>query len=959
MKIINYIILIFLCLTYSEFGFSINENIRFRKLNTVDGLNSNVIYSLMQDSKGFVWIGTKEGINRFDGYSLVKYALPPEINKNLAHQRINAICEDLSGNIWFGTSKGIIQLQVASGEMIHHSLRFEKKASQSQYINAIVVSEQNDVWVGTRNGLQLYNPKLKMFEQYRHFPYSNNSISYSKGERVINDLCFDGKGNLWIATAGNGLTILNLSIKKKRLFIRSKKNKSLCSNYIESIFKDSQGVMWLATTNGLNKYNSKKEEFTSFNHSDKKATSLLDDALTTITEDKDGYLWIGSKKGLSQFDRNSGEFHHYQNHPSRSESISSNSILSLLADRSGNFWIGTTQGLNSFYSHNLHFDLYRHIPNEQNSLVDNSLRALAVQASGKIWIGTLKDGINSFNPKTSSFKIYKQNRKKERKHNAIKTAYIDKLGRLLVGTDKGILKYNEEEDRFENFNANGRITFKKGVFGILNDTKGNYWFAEIDRGIWQWNPSTNRIKLFKKDTVSGLNSLNNKVLLETVNGDIWVGTQLNGLYKRSVGEEKFKSYQTSKKEGSLSHNRIFAIFEDSKYNLWIGTGDGLCKYDEKSDTFQKYDLNDGLPGKNILSIQEDSNGRLWLGTNNGLSCFDLNNQQFANFYQEDGLQANIFEYKVSCFHPNGQMYFGGNNGLNAFNPSDFEMNTFVPELKFSKVSSSLGDKIINCEEKDNKQINLVSTEKSVFIELSTDSYVQANKNRYSYRLLPQDSTWNLLPLSNHKIELPDLPIGNYTLEVKVSNNDFKWSPKISRLLIDVSRNWSKESGYLYAIITAVMLGLLTWLGFSRRQLKLKQKSNKNAKKKRILNKVSEKEPNEWPKESELLRNFMKEDRLYRDKRFTKAQLANHISWSEVQLSNILRDGLHTNFNDFINQYRVDEVKERLKNPQSRDYTLIAIAEECGFNSKTSFYRIFKKFTGHTPSEYLDQLHNKD
>ncbi|MCZ4694777.1 AraC family transcriptional regulator [Ancylomarina euxinus] len=968
MKIIKYISLVFLFFAFSGSGFSNNGTLRFHKLNTVDGLNSNVVYALFQDSHGFIWMGTKEGINRYDGYSIRSFSLPFESYKNIAHQRINSICEDQLGYIWLGTPNGIIQMDAFSGKMIHYSLPYETKASQSQYVNSIVISNQNEIWVGTRNGLYLFNQENKEFNQYEHFPFSSKSINYSKGERVINDLCFDSQQNLWIATAGNGLTVLDISLKKKRVFKRLKGQNisSISSNYIESIYKDSRGTMWLATSNGLGYYNPEEESFSTYCHSDKISYSILDNSVTTIAEDLDGQLWIGSKKGLDRFDRISGEFYHYQNHPLRPESISSNTILSLLADRSGNFWVGSMQGINYFYTKNLLFDLYQNIPDNKNSLVDNTLRTLVAHPSGKIWIGSLKDGINSFDPKTQNFLSYRMEYGTERwkRHNAIRTAYVDRENKLFFGTDGGVLLYNRVKNCFENFDAQGKIIFKKGVFEIMQDSHGYYWFAEIDKGLWRWHPSKGETQLYKKDSVSGLISTNLKVMHQTSDGDIWVGTHMKGLCKLPYGQTKFISYKHSEKSRSLSNNSVYAIFEDSKKNLWIGTGSGLNKYNKLNESFDIIGVKEGLAGKVVLSIQEDSLGRLWLGTNKGLSCFDVEKQQVANFYQEDGLQGNIFEYKVACKHFGGQLYFGGNNGLNAFNPMDFKMNTYLPNLQFIQVSSSRGivniSRDLSVYDNDIEKIRIDDSERNVSVELTSDSYVEAYKNTYVYRILPQDSTWKPLDLSKHKIELPALEVGDHSLAVKVSNNHMKWSPKVKVLQIEVSRDWSKNSGLLYGLLISSVLILIVWLRKSRfRMIQTKKYNTQQQDKKTIKNisrvKVSAKDVSEWAESTKQLMDFMRETLLYRDKRLTKGQLAVQIGWTEVYLSSTLREGLESNFNDFINSFRVEDVKERLKDPRSRDFTLIAIAEECGFNSKTSFYRTFKKFTDLTPSEYLEQI----
>ena len=969
MKIFKYITLLILCLCFSGYAFSKNETLRFRKLNTSDGLNSNVVYALFQDSKGFIWMGTKEGINRYDGYTLRSFPLPSEYFKNIAHQRINSICEDQQGYIWLGTSNGLVQMDAFSGKMIHHALPYQTKASQSQYVNAIVTSDQNDIWVGTRNGLYRYSQQTKKFNQYEHFPFSSKTISYSKGERVINDLCFDAENKLWIATAGNGLTVLDIALKKKRVFKRSKGNNSklsISSNYIESVFKDSKAVMWLATANGLNRYNPESESFSKYRHSDKNPHSLSDNSIRSITEDLHGQLWVGGKKGLDCFDRETARFYHYQNHPLHPESISSNTILSLLADRSGNFWVGSMQGVNYFNSDKLVFDLYQNIPGEANSLVDNTLRVARVDSTGKIWIGTLKDGINSFDPANGKFRSYrmKSGMKRWRKHNAIRTAYVDKDGKLFFGTDGGVLLYKPEKDRFEIFDAHGKISFKKGVFEIMQDSQASYWFAEIDKGLWKWNPTTAEIHLYKKDSVSGLSSTNLKVIKQRANGDIWIGSHMKGLCRLEKGKNKFRSYKQNKEPGSLSNNRVYAIFEDSNKRLWIGTGKGLNLYHDKVDSFETFGLKDGLSGGVVLSIQEDRLGRLWLGTNRGLSCFDTDKKQVANFYQEDGLQGNIFEYKVACTHPDGQMFFGGNNGLNAFQASDFKMNTFTPNLKFIQATSTRGDLSIHRQEKSQGQvkhkISLLNSDQHVMIDLCSDSYIDAYKNAYAYRILPQDSLWKRLSFSQHQIELPELEVGDYTLEVEVSNNHMKWNPDSSQVHIEVNRDWTQESELLYGLLIALALALIAWLNWFKRKTGDKvnskqQEKNKKTVKKPAAVKPSIKSNEEWTVPIKELNDLMKDKHLYRDKRLTKAYLASQIQWTEAHLSNTLRDGLQSNFNDYVNGFRVAEIKERLQDPQSRDFTLIAIAEECGFNSKTSFYRIFKKFTDLTPSEYLEKI----
>jgi ligand-binding sensor domain-containing protein/AraC-like DNA-binding protein len=959
-------ILVFILILFLYHAKAENKPLRFQKLNAKSGLKSDVVYSMLQDSRGFIWLGTKEGINRFDGYKMRTYSLPEIYQDKIAHQRINALCEDKNGLIWIGTPYGVLQLEPNSGEMKHFLLPYEEKGAQSLYVNDIVVGEDNSIWAGSRNGLYQFNPKENKFVQYPHFPFTSKTIIYSKGERIINDLCFAADGKLWIATAGNGISILDIARKKRQILNHQERKDELSSNYIKSIFKDHEGVMWIATVNGLNRYNSELGIAEVFRNEEGDPLSLSDNFVTAVGEDQNHNLWIGTKKGLDCFKRESEEFQHYQKHPLHPESISSNTVLSFLSEKSGSFWVATMQGVNYFTDADFGFDLYQNIPDDKNSLVDNTLRAAAADRQGKIWVGTLMDGINCFDVGTQTFTSYKieKGNKDWQKLNAIRTAYIDSKENVFFGTDGGLLKYNKGKDRFEAFTAGGEIKFSKGVFEIMEDQEGNYWFSEIDKGLWKWNPKQHKTQLFTEEE-NNLNSTNLKVLLQTKNGDVWVGSHLEGLGRLVKGQEKFINYQQNKEAGSISNNRIYAVFQDSRERLWIGTGNGLNLFNEAENSFTSFTKESGLPGDVILSIQQDSLNRLWLGTNNGLCCFDVENNQFANFSQEDGLQANIFEYKVACSDGKEIMCFGGNNGLNSFNPYHLVFNQYIPGLCFTQISSAQGIYPIanyNDAQKNELSVEIKNTDQNLVVELAAMSFVEPEKNRFRYRISSLDSVWTSLAAGVHEIQVPKLKVGDYKLEVLVSNNHLKWNetPKVIR--IQVKRNWEQYSWLFYGLLLLLTVFVLYFVWLQKRRPKAKSAKPKKAtagKKDLPTDSLPIQTDSEWAGLVKELNDFMEQKALYKDKRLTKGQLANQMGWSETHLSNTLREALHVNFNDFINSFRVKEIKIRLNDPKSRDFTLLAIAEECGFNSKTSFYRIFKKFTGLTPSEYLDQLRKKN
>ena len=949
MGMIRQILIIFFLLIFSVSGYAIGKEVHFKKIDTSEGLNSNVVYSLLQDSKGFLWFGTKEGLNRYDGSKLINYDLPTVPFAKVADKRVNALAEGLDGKIWIGTQLGIVSLNPNNRRTVYYELPYEVKKAQSRYVNAIAISELGEIWIGTRNGLYRFNKLKNQFEQYEYFPFNSKSVSYSKGERLINELCFDKDGKLWIGTAGSGICLLDIVHNKKQFFKRSAKRKEgeLTSNFIEDLFQDRNGKMWVATVNGLHLFDTLNESFIVYRHSNEKANSLSDNYVTAISDDRKGNLWIGTKNGLNYFDVSKGIFHYFKHHPMIEKSISSNNILVVLSEKSGSVWLGSMQGINHFSQNNLNFNLYQNIPGNTESLIDNTLRAAVADSKENVWLGNVRHGVSRFNVVKEEFTTIPlgENVKARKRHKVVRTAYLDQEGQVLFGTDGGVLKYNAKKKTLESFPDEKILKFRKGVFEILQDKKGNYWFSELDKGIWKWNPKNNEVELLNKEK-NKLSNLNVKLMTQVKNGDIWIACHMRGVCRLKKGESTFTTYRDSKKEGSLSGNRVYSIFQDSKERVWIATDRGLNLYNNISDSFSLLNENNGLPGSVVLSIQEDKLGRLWLGTNKGLSCFDIEKNQFANFFKEDGLQGDIFEYKVACTNKQGLMFFGGNNGLNSFNPSEFVMNTYQPKIRFTSYGVAK-----NSDEISGNKIKILHTDEDFKLRVAVMSFCEPEKNRIKYRMISADSAWTILPLGLHEISIDKQLVGEYQLEVMASNNHMKWGEP-SVLEIVVKRDWKEYFWVIYLFIILILSAVFAIVYLKGKRNKSLQKQKSKGSPKRIITNHKSKK---WENYILLLNEFMAKESPYRDKRLTKAQLATQMEWSELQLSNVLREGLQTSFNDFINTYRVNEVKECLKDPKNKDYTLLAIAEDCGFNSKTSFYRTFKRITGKTPSEYMEGM----
>ncbi|TLX76464.1 helix-turn-helix domain-containing protein [Labilibacter sediminis] len=942
-----------------------SQEIRFHRLFVEDGLPSNVVLCLYQDSHGFIWVGTKEGLARYDGHHILPVNMPFNGNNMISDLRIKSICEDHSDNLWIGTDYGVFKYNLEFGTFSHYDLDLDNSLNLSRIVNSIVVSPKGLIWAGTRNGIFFYNESKDRFENYPHFAHHKKYLSISKSERIVNTIFFDRLGYLWIGSGGNGITRLNLEDNSKKIFVNNPLDKnSVSSNFINAIFEDSFGILWFATTNGIARFNREDEEFLNFLKNED-GTGLSDNIVSSIMEDEAGNLFIGTQEGLDYFNRRQNRFTYYQNHPEKDSSISSNTISCCLKDNTGAYWVGTMQGMNSFSKHEYSFELHRAIPGNLNSLSENALRAIVEDNEGMIWIGTQNKGVNRYEISTNSFTLFTSN---DVHRNQILTGFTNRKGEVFFGTTGGMIKFNHKKECFEEFDFQGKYKFSKGVYTFTEDADNNYWFTELDRGMFKYDS--------KLDSVSHVDlkmpgkgdsfTKNIKVLHFDKNGRLWFSIHLGGLGIYDPETEITNLLEFGDK--GLETIQIWDIYEDHR-GIWLGSENGLFHYTYEDDRFINYNVSHGLPGNLVVSILKDDSGRLWLGTNKGLSCFYPEAKTFINYNSPDGLQGEIFEYKVKL-KSGKYLIFGGNHGFNVFKPELFGLNEYVPIPRFTNLTISnhlvkTGEKVgfnvpLENDMSFGKSISLIDTYSNIEFEFSAFSYVDAPKNRYKYQFSgANDTSWVYLEGNKNSISFPLFKPGVYQLKVMASNNDGLWSKTPALIDIHVSRNYRSILGYISNVFLVL---IIIWMLFIYRKSLRKAIVRMGRNEKSRATYMNEPyphfklDPNLSPrikKDLQALIDSMEKERLFLDKQLTKNQLMSHLKISLPHLTMLLKDHLNVGFNDFVNYYRVEAVKKMLDDPKNRDYTLLAVSEDCGFNSKTSFYRIFKKFTGKTPAEYQE------
>ncbi|MCF8242000.1 MAG: hypothetical protein K9J16_11485 [Melioribacteraceae bacterium] len=803
-----------------------SNEITFEHLTPEMGLSQANVHCILQDNKGFLWFGTEDGLNRFDGYRFVIFRHNEKDTTSISDNFIWTLFEDSNNDLWIGTSSGGLNKFDREKEIfIRYQFDPENPASLSHNdVRAIYEDSKNNLWIGTDNGgLNKFNFTTKKFIRYQRKEIDPTSINHNSIRAIVED----AEGFLWIGTNGGGLNRMNVKTGEFKHYLSIAKDKSsLSSNFVWSLYRDNKNNIWVGTdTGGLNKLNSSTEDFTHYLHQADNQNSLVSANVTSIYQDALGLLWIGTEGGLSIFDIQKNKFTNVLNDPTRPSSLSKNFIRNILQDRSGIVWIGTVGGgINKYNRAKKEFIHYQHDPSNSNSLSNNMIRALFEDKNGYLWIGTLGGGLNRYDKIKGQYIHFKKAANSPGiSDNRITSIYEDSKGFLWVGTWGGGLNRlrNYSGDKtsvtfdYYFFDENNPASLpSNAVQAIYEDSHDNLWVG-TESGLALLNRSQNEFVAFTH-SVGDENSLSDnriqsKSIYEDRAGNLWIGTwkglnRIESLKKFIPSDKskiKFISYQRDDDPNSLSDNRIISIYEDpssSKENviLWIGTvGGGLNKMSISNSglpaeqiEFKHYTEKDGLPNNAIYGILGDNRGNLWLSTNNGLSKFDLNNETFRNYNEGDGLQSNQFYWGASYGGESGQMFFGGINGITAFYPAELKDNQHVPEVYITDLQlfnkslpisdeSPLKKSILETDE-----INLSYDDYVITFEFVALDYTVPKKNEYAYMLEGYDMDW--IPAGNRRyVTYSGVGAGEYVFKVRGSNNDGVWNREGTEIKLNI------------------------------------------------------------------------------------------------------------------------------------------------------------------------------
>lgn len=805
------------------------DRIKFEHISIEQGLSQSAVFEICQDTKGFLWFGTEDGLNRFDGYSFKIYRRDPDRPGSLSNNVVRAIYEDRHGVLWIGTEDGLNRYDREKETFSHFTKSEDSHSLSNNNVLAIVEDKSGRLWVGTAGGLNRLDKERKQFTHYKHIPGKTFSLSNDKVTAIYEDEA----GGLWIGTGGGGLNKYN----EEKYIFSSYKNKpgdsrSLSNNFVKTIFEDSYGMLWIGTNEGLNRFDREKNVFTRFEKDPNNNKGLSHNTVYSIFEVDTNDLWLGTNGGgINRWNPAEQEFRHLRNTPEIPHSLSNDFVHVIYRDRGGILWVGTEKGINKFDRKKEKFAGW----DMEATGSDSMVWEIFEDKEGCLWLGT--DGglimLNRDTGKTVHW-THEPNDPNSLSHNRVHAVFEDNQGMLWIGTHGGGLnRFDRRKKEFRHYKhdksePHGSLS-NDNVFAVLEDRAGTLWVGTLGGLNRLDDREAGFFTHWLHDPLNPDSLCNDFVMtmFEDRKGGLWIGTE-GGLSRFDQKKETFSSWEKSPDPNSISDNVILHIHVDKSGTPWIGTAWGLNKFDWEKRTFTRFTKKNGLPNDRINGILEDEEGYLWLSTNAGISRFNPQSREFRNYDVHDGLKSIEFN-GGSCFKSlDGEMFFGGIKGFNFFYPADIEDNPHVPPvvitgfLVFNKsVDVDSGhNAVLEKSIIETKKIVLPYRDNFFAFEFAALDYTTPVKNKYAYKMERLDKEWIEIDTRKRFASYTSVNPGEYIFKVRGSNNDGKWNEEGVLIKIIITPPIWKT--WWFRVFLAVALVLLIFVGYRYRTRRLRE-----------------------------------------------------------------------------------------------------------------------------------------
>ena len=782
---------------------SVEEHYYFKNLSIRNGLSQNTVNAILQDRKGFMWLGTKDGLNRYDGLSFRKFKHDAANPRSIGNSFITSLYEDFNGNIWVGTDAGVYIYYPEKEAFEEFDCQSLEKTRIERSVSMIAGDKQGRVWIAVEaQGMFCYDARQKLL---RNYPLSEISSN-------IKCFTFDSGGTLWLGFYGDGLYYSKDNLATVHPYGSPEDGKrEFEGGVITKIVQGNYNCLYIGSVKeGVSELNLTSGQVRNLLAIDESGESIFCRDLLPYSDNE---LWIGTESGIYIYNLRTAQFIHLRASLYDSYSLSDNAIYALYKDREEGLWIGSYFGGVDYYPRQYTYFAKYYPKNIANSLHGKRVREFCRADDGTLWIGTEDGGLNHFNPKTKEFHFFEPSAGFTNIHGLCMDG-----SHLWVGTfSKGIRVIDTRTGMVLRTYTEGHTPHSlndNSIFSICRTSAGEIYLGTLF-GLLRYNRT--------QDNFDRIPELNGKFVYdikEDSYGNLWLATYANGAYCYDVSVRRWKNYVfDAEDEKSLPYDKVLSVFEDSYRQIWLTTqGGGFCLFHPDTETFTRYGLKDGLPNDVVYQIVEDDDRFLWLTTNNGLVRFDPKTMEMKVFSTANGLPTNQFNYRSGFKDEAGNIYLGSINGFVAFDPRTFAENRQVPAvaitdfLLFNKeVPVGETDSPLKSSITFSDKVVLTADQNSFSFRIAALSYQAPRMNKLMYKLEGFDEGWLTIGESP-LVTYSNLGYGDYVFKVKASNSDGVWNEQETSLHLSILPPFYL-SGWAYCFYVLFFMGCLVFVIF--------------------------------------------------------------------------------------------------------------------------------------------------
>ena len=792
----------------------------FTRLGAGEGLAQGAVRAIAQDRQGFMWFGTEDGLDRYDGYELRHFIHNHSDPGTLPNNWVASLINDSAGRLWVATDGGgLVWRDPAKGGFVRPDADHEGRSPESgARIRSVFEDRQGRIWMATRgSGLLELDADRRHTHRFVHLAGNPNSIS----DDSVFALAQDPAGRIWIGTA-SGLDRLDPESGRIEPFVRSLQAAGIAAATgvkVQVLHADARGGLWIGAAGALARWDIATATLSVLRHRDGDPLSLPDGQVTAVLEDDAQRFWVGTTAGLALLDLRNEHFAVVRHDPTDPASLPDDNITALFQDRSGLLWIGTkTGGLACWNPRSWSFGHHRF-----GAAGADAITSFVVDRRGTLWIGSFGAGVVSIDRVTAAERRYRRDPHAPLglSDDTVMAIATDEQDRVWLGTmSGGIDRIDAARHAIRHFASNPadpQTLPAPGIMSLLRDSRGRIWVGTYGGGVAMIDPATDRIQRYPGGGGDhGLSSDRATALAEDRAGLIWIGTDGGGLDVLDPASGRFAHFRHDAADStSLGADTVYALHVDDSGTVWVGSrGGGMDRvrgapFADKTLRFENLSESEGLSNSTVYGIESDAAGTLWLSTNRGLSAVHPGDRTVRSFRRSHGLQADEFNFGAHYRAADGTLYFGGANGYNAFRPEFLQTNPKAPPVVLTGVVT-LNTRAAASPELLHR-VNLGFRDPAITFQFAALDFAGPNENRYAYRLDGFDTDW-IDAGGVRQATYTHLDGGDYVFRVRAANNDGRWTetPLAVQLHVDPPpwATWWARS--LYGIAAALLLWLIWW-----------------------------------------------------------------------------------------------------------------------------------------------------